>query len=138
MFNRGPEFQRKFKTLFENEKSKLLFSQDLLSTQFAVVPEDLMDEADFSAQELNHQMSMRLRNRESLYLKKIDEALLRIQEGTFGACTSCEEDIELKRLEARPTTNLCFTCKEESERSERIHIDGHKPKSLMGQRVRLA
>ena len=75
-------------------------------------------------------MRMRLRNRESLLIKKIDEALVRIEEGTFGLCEACEEDIEIKRLEARPTATLCISCKEDQERMEGNTADGRRPKSL--------
>lgn len=133
--NRSPEFQNKFKSLFETEKQKLLHSTRIVSEQFTVHSEDLMDEMDFSSFEIESQMRMRLRNREALYLKKVDEALERIAAGVFGLCDKCEEDIELKRLEARPTTTLCVACKETEERSEKLHIDGHKHKSL-GKTVR--
>ena len=132
------EFITKFKNLFENEKKRLLFSGQIMDEQFAIQPEELMDELDFTAFELDNQMRMRLRNRETLYVKKIDEALERINQGTFGLCSECEEEIEMKRLEARPTTSLCIACKETSERAEKLHIDGHKHKSLGSDKVRLA
>lgn len=134
---RSPEFRIKFKTLFETEKQKLLRSTRITSDQFTVHPEDLMDEMDFTSFEMESQMRMRLRNREALYLKKIEEALERINAGVFGLCDKCEEDIELKRLEARPTTTLCVSCKETQERSEKLHIDGHKYKSL-GRSIKFA
>ncbi len=135
--NRTPEFQTKFKTLFETEKNRLLFSGSVVNEQFTVQSDDLMDEADFTSFEIDNQMRMRLRNREAMYLKKINEALERIESGTFGSCEKCEEDIEMKRLEARPTTTLCVSCKESEERIEKLHIDGHKPKSL-GRTVKFA
>lgn len=134
---RSPEFQAKFKSLFENEKNRLLFSGRATNEQFAVQADDLMDEVDFSSFEIENQMRMRLATREALYLKKIDEALERIQAGTFGQCEQCEEDIELRRLEARPTTTLCVACKEASERNEKLHIDGHSHKSL-GRQIKFA
>jgi len=132
------EFTTKFTNLFENEKKRLLLSHRKVDEQFAIRPEELMDEVDFTSFELDNQMRMRLRNREILYLKKVDEALDRISTGAFGLCEDCEEEIELKRLEARPTTTLCISCKENSERTEKLHIDGHKSKSLVSDKVRLA
>lgn len=82
-------------------------------------------------------MRTRLRNREAIFLKKLDEALERISGGSFGLCEDCGDDIEIKRLEARPTATLCVTCKETQERHEHSHIDGHRPKSV-GARLRLA
>ena len=127
---RSIEFQSKFKSLFETEKNRLLFSGRAINDRFAVQADDLMDEMDFSSFEIENQMRMRLATREMLYLKKIDEALERIQAGTFGQCDECEEEIELRRLEARPTTTLCVSCKETAERTEKLHIDGHSHKSL--------
>lgn len=135
--NRNSEFQTKFKSLFETEKKRLLFSSQAMSEQFTVHSEDMMDEVDFTSFEIENQMRMRLRSREALYMKKIEEALERIQAGTFGLCDKCEEDIELKRLEARPTTTLCVSCKEAEERLEKLHIDGHQHKSL-GKMIKFA
>jgi DnaK suppressor protein len=131
------EVARKFRTLFEEQKKNMISSRSLIDQGLAVNPDDLADEADLTSSELEASMRMRLRNRETLYLKKIDEALKRIAEGTFGHCESCEEEIEMRRLEARPTTTLCLGCKEEEERRETLHIDGHQHKSL-GRRLKLA
>jgi DnaK suppressor protein len=133
---RSTQFQSKFKSLFETEKNRLLFSSRT-NDHFAVQSDDLMDEVDFTSFEIENQMRMRLATREALYLKKIDEALERIQAGTFGQCDECEEDIELRRLEARPTTTSCVACKEKSERMEKLHIDGHTHKSL-GKMIKFA
>lgn len=127
----------KFKTLFEEQKQQLLCTFGTVSATFEVKSEDLADESDLTSSELEASMQMRLRNREALFLKKIDEALARIQDGSFGDCEDCGDSIEIKRLEARPTATLCVSCKEEQERREQVHIDGHRPKSL-GRRLRLA
>jgi len=65
-----------------------------------------------------------------LYFKKIEEALLRIKEGTYGRCQECHGYIGAKRLEARPTAELCIECKESAERLENLSAEGRKPKSL--------
>ena len=75
-------------------------------------------------------MRLRLRNRESLYVKKVDEALRRIESGEFGLCECCDGDIEIRRLEARPTATLCIACKEEEEKKEVLTADGRRHKSL--------
>jgi len=127
-----------FKKLFEEQKSNLLYTaMGLTNASFAVQREDLMDEVDHTATELEQSMRMRLRNREALFMKKIDDALERIRMGSFGECEDCGEAIEARRLEARPTTTHCVACKEESERLEAAHIDGRKPKSL-GVKMRFA
>ena len=50
---------------------------------------------------------------------KIEKALKKIDEGTFGVCEECGEEIQVKRLEARPETTLCIRCKEDQERMEK-------------------
>ena len=128
----------RFKSLFEEQKKSLTFSaKGIMDDSFHLNYDDLADESDHTSSAMEQSMRLRLRNREALYLKKIEEALLRIQEGTFGTCESCEEEIEPKRLEARPTTTYCLACKEDSERTENVHMDSRKPKS-MGRAIKLA
>ncbi len=131
------EFVSQIKTLFETEKQRLLYSGKLVNADFAIAEDDLMDETDLTSTELETSMRMRLRNREALYLRKVEQALARIQDGTFGQCETCEEEIDPRRLMARPTANLCVSCKEHSEYREVLHIDGHRPKSL-GLKARFA
>lgn len=131
------EKMTEFKRMFEEQRQKLTYSQALINENFYIQQDDLMDEVDMTSTELETSMRMRLRNREALFLKKIDDALKRIQEGTFGQCESCEEDIETRRLEARPITTLCVNCKEIEEHKELLHVDGHRHKSL-GAKLRLA
>ncbi|MGZ3688055.1 MAG: TraR/DksA family transcriptional regulator [Bdellovibrionota bacterium] len=127
----------KFKSLFEEQRRNLLYTQGVIDESFQLQKDDMLDEADLTSTELEQSMRMRLRNREALFLKKIDEALDRIKEGTFGECEACSEEIELRRLEARPTATMCVTCKEEEERREHVHVDGRKHKSV-GVKLRLA
>lgn len=127
----------KFKTLFETQRNEMLFGKKIMTEEFQVKQDDLMDEVDMTSTELETSMRMRLRNREALFLKKIEEALGRIADGTFGECEDCGDEIELRRLEARPTATLCVSCKEEQEHREHIHIDGHRHKSL-GAKLKLA
>ncbi|HSQ50405.1 MAG TPA: TraR/DksA C4-type zinc finger protein, partial [Nitrospiraceae bacterium] len=97
----------KFKRVFEEERRQILYNDRILRPDFNVNDDDRPDEVDQAATDAEQAMRMRLRNRELLYIKKIDQALTRIEEGTFGECNSCGEDIELRRLEARPTATLC-------------------------------
>lgn len=63
-------------------------------------------------------LSMRLDQRNILFLKKVEEAKQKILEGTYGECEDCSDKISQKRLLARPTAGLCIDCQEEKERSE--------------------
>lgn len=122
----------KFQRLFEDQKRNLQYSykKSYAEKEFEISKDEILDEVDLTSFEMEQSMRMRLKNRETLYLKKIDDALDKIQSGTFGHCEECDGEIELRRLEARPTATLCLSCKEAEERSEKVHADGHRPKSL--------
>lgn len=124
------ETMMKFKKLFEDQKASLIYSYKLINEDFALKNEDLSDESDLTSATLEQGMRMQLRSREALFLKKIDEALLKIQAGSFGTCECCEEEIELSRLEVRPTATLCISCKESEEVQETRSADGRKSKSI--------
>ena len=62
---------------------------------------------------------LRIRDRERKLLSKIDEAIARIDDGSYGICEDCDEEIGLKRLEARPVTTLCIDCKTIQETKEK-------------------
>ena len=63
-------------------------------------------------------MKLRFRTRESSLIKKVRLALERIETGTYDECEICGEPISLKRLEARPVTTKCISCKEAEDREE--------------------
>lgn len=120
----------RFKKVFEEQRSAILYNDKVLRDDFAVNEEDRFDEVDQATTDVEQSMRMRLRNRERLYLKKIEEALERIADGTFGECSSCGGEIGIGRLRARPTATLCVSCKEEEERKEVLTAAGLKHKSL--------
>ena len=77
------------------------------------------DPGDVASQEVNQAFKIRLREREQKLLKKVDSALQRVDDGSFGICDDCGEGIELKRLLARPVTTLCIECKSRQEEEEK-------------------
>ncbi len=76
------------------------------------------DPTDRASHETDRNFTLRLRDRDRKLIAKIEDALQRLDEGTFGTCSECGEDISEARLKARPVTTLCIACKEEAERSE--------------------
>lgn len=78
------------------------------------------DMGDQATAETDRNFMLRLRDRERMLLKKIDEAVERIDTNSFGVCNSCGSDIGIKRLQARPVTDLCIECKTRQEEDERI------------------
>lgn len=75
------------------------------------------DENDRASMEAERNLVILLGERERLLQHQIQAALSRLDEGTFGICQECGEDIPLKRLEAQPTSALCIGCQEYRERS---------------------
>jgi DnaK suppressor protein len=121
---------KKFKKIFEAQRRSILFNDKIMREDFEVCADDRYDEIDQATTDMEQSMRMRLRNREILDIKKVDEALKRIEDGCFGECDGCGEDIELRRLEARPTATLCVGCKEEQERKEVLTAAGRQHKSM--------
>lgn len=76
------------------------------------------DVSDQASAEVDQNFSMRIRERERKLLKKIDEALARMDAATYGICERCGGDIPYKRLKARPVTTLCIECKTIQEQEE--------------------
>jgi DnaK suppressor protein len=112
---------KKFQELLEEKRKAVLDrARAMLSVEnMALDTNDLPDEMDLASSEYLQSFEFRLRGREKSLLSKLDLALKKITDGTFGICEICEEPIGKKRLEARPETTLCIKCKEDQEREER-------------------
>ena len=78
------------------------------------------DSMDESVEEEMYGTALRLHDRETFLLGKIDEALKRIVDGNIDQCEDCDEPIGFARLQARPVTTLCIVCKEEREQGESV------------------
>ena len=81
------------------------------------------DMADRASLETDHQLVLRTRDRERKLISKIDSALNRIEDGSYGYCQETDEPISLKRLMARPIADLSLEAQERHERLERTHRD---------------
>lgn len=81
------------------------------------------DIADRASLETDRALELRTRDRERKLISKIDEALTRIEDGTYGYCEETGEPIGIKRLEARPIATLSIEAQERHERMERTHRD---------------
>jgi DnaK suppressor protein len=108
-----------FKKELSNQKASLLRDANkTMENDLNVVEEELADSIDRSSVETDRNFTLRLRDRERKLIKKIDEALDRLENGEFGECTECGEDIGIGRLKARPVATLCIECKEDQEQKE--------------------
>jgi DnaK suppressor protein len=111
---------KRFKKILEEKREALVkAARESLQEDMTLDTNDLPDEMDLASSEYLQSFTFRLRGRERFFLDKIDQALKRIDDESFGQCESCEEPISVKRLEARPETTLCIRCKEDQERVER-------------------
>ncbi len=109
-----------FREILRNEKKKLLENMEKMKNGEVFVDKDsIKDVVDAASDELDKAFVMRIRDRELKLIKKIDEALKRIEDGSYGICEECGCDIEEKRLSARPVATMCIACKEEQEEHEK-------------------
>lgn len=116
------EMQKFQKTLEEQRDEILVNARKTLSGEIHLDPDDFPDEIDTASSEMNLAFQGRLRERERGLLGKINWALERIEQGIFGECESCGEDISTKRIKARPMAQLCIDCKAEQEQQERRNV----------------
>jgi len=121
---------------FMNEKQREYFRQKLLNWREELLRDSSMtlahlqeeslaepDLADRATLETDRSLELRTRDRERKLIAKIDEALRRIEEGTYGFCEETAEPIGIRRLEARPIATLSIEAQERHERLERIQRD---------------
>ncbi|MCA9584026.1 MAG: TraR/DksA C4-type zinc finger protein [Myxococcales bacterium] len=111
---------KKFKTLLTEKRDEIVRkAKQTLEEDMTLDANDLPDEMDLASSEYLQSFTFRLRGREKVFLDKIEKALRKIEDGSFGVCEDCGEEISVKRLEARPETTLCIRCKEDQERMEK-------------------
>ena len=111
---------KKFKALLEAKRDEIVKkAKQTLNEDMTLDANDLPDEMDLASSEYLQSLTFRLRGREKYFLGKSQTALLKIEDGSFGKCEECEEEISVKRLEARPETTLCIRCKEAQARVEK-------------------
>jgi DnaK suppressor protein len=112
--------QERFKKLLVAQRDQLMGNaKKTLGGDIHLDPDDFPDEVDSASSEASLSFTGRLRERERGLLAKIDAAIAKIEDGIYGECESCGEEIGLKRLEARPVAELCIDCKAEQEKLER-------------------
>ena len=112
--------QKRFIKLLNEQRSELLTNaRRAVSGDIHLDPDDFPDEIDSASSESGLAFIGRLRERERQLIQKIDAALAKIEEGEYGICRVCGEDIGINRLKARPVADMCIDCKSQQERLER-------------------
>jgi DnaK suppressor protein len=119
---------------FMNAKQKEFFKRKLLAWRSDIIQEtketlnnlqkevvNFSDLADRASSETDRSLELRSRDRQRKLISKIDEALLRIEDGAYGYCEDTGESIGLKRLVARPIATLSIDSQERHERKEKVY-----------------
>lgn len=118
-----PEQLEYFRILFNQKIDELLREAGKTVSGMTGTTESFPDLTDRASQESDRDFELRIRDRERKLIKKMREALERIDNGTFGICVSCGKKISEKRLMARPVTLLCIDCKKKQEELEKQRGD---------------
>ncbi len=110
-----------FRELLKKTRQEILEQGEDTLEDMTEEREMYADPADRASAESDRAFILRLRDRDRKLIRKIDEALERIDAGTYGICEDCGEDISKPRLNARPVTTLCIKCKSRQEQQEALH-----------------
>ena len=112
-----------FRRKLTNWKNEILREAQETLVALQAESENHPDLADRASSETDRAIELRARDRQRKLIAKIDAALSRIQEGTYGYCEETGEPISLRRLEARPIVTLSLEAQERHERNERVYRD---------------
>jgi DnaK suppressor protein len=121
---RGEEYMNEkqrehFRNILLRWKAELMQEVDRTVTHMKDEAANFPDPADRATQEEEFSLELRTRDRERKLIKKIDSTMERIDQDDYGFCDACGVEIGIKRLEARPTANLCIDCKTLDEIKEK-------------------
>ena len=109
-----------FRNLLIQRMEELLDHAEETVEELLDPQEKLADPLDRAIAEADRARTFRIRDRESMLIKKIRQSLEDIENGEYGICGGCGEDIALERLKARPVTSLCIGCKTKRESLEKL------------------
>ena len=110
---------RRFREILEEQLSTLGQSAGNAHGNLISEPKNLPDELDQATEEDNRRTELRIRDRERKLFNKIKETLEKINQKDYGYCRICEYPIGIDRLTARPTADLCISCKDIEEQKEK-------------------
>ena len=114
-----PEKQVYFRTLLLTRINELLNGAEKTVAEMTDEQENFPDPNDRASLESDRNFELRIRDRERKLIAKMQEAIKRIDDGTFGVCDTCGGPISEKRLTARPVTTQCIDCKTKEEKMEK-------------------
>jgi len=108
-----------FKKKLEEMSDSILSGADRTITDMTDHNDNYPDPTDRASAESDRSFELRIRDRERKLLNKIKEAIERIDNGAYGICDDCGDEIAVERLDARPVTTFCIDCKTRQEQEER-------------------
>lgn len=108
-----------YRSILNEEMRSLLDEAGKTVSEMTADTTNFPDPTDRATQESDRTFELRIRDRERKLINKIKDALERIDDGSFGICEVCGEEIGEGRLKARPVTTLCIDCKMEQEQKEK-------------------
>jgi DnaK suppressor protein len=125
---RGEQYMSKeqldhFRQILNNWKRDLMEEVDRTVLHMKDEAANFPDPNDRATQESEFSLELRTRDRERKLIRKIEEAIKRIEDGSYGYCVETGEEIGIKRLEARPVATLCIEAQERRERREKQYGD---------------
>jgi DnaK suppressor protein len=109
----------KFRTQLLQKRDEILAEAGKTLSEMTDQTTNIPDPNDRATIESGRSFELRIRDRERKLLAKIEQAIVRLDEGEYGICDGCGEEIGLKRLEARPVTTYCIDCKTLQETQEK-------------------
>ncbi|WP_283788296.1 RNA polymerase-binding protein DksA [Bermanella sp. WJH001] len=115
----GSEMKAHFKMILNNWKQELMEEADRTKMHMQTDAENYADPNDRASQEEEFSLELRTRDRERKLIKKIEKTIELIEKDDYGYCETCGIEIGVRRLEARPTADLCIDCKTLAEIKER-------------------
>ncbi len=119
------------KDRIQGERERILNGiENLKEEEYVLNNDDRPDTIDQATSDYERSQMLRFRNRDHFYKKKLDKAVEKFACDEYGVCEECSEGIKFERLFARPTAELCITCKDEAEREEQSNYIGRQSKSL--------
>lgn len=110
---------REIREVLLARRAEILGGAERTASGLGDSPEGCPDPTDRGSLEGERALVLRIRDRERKLLAKVEEALERIEDASFGVCEECEQPIGMQRLRARPVTTLCIECKAAQEERER-------------------
>ncbi len=111
---------KSYKSMLQQKINELLSEAGKTVSEMTVSKENYPDPNDRASLESDRNFELRIRDRERKLIMKMQEAIKRIDDGTFGICEVCGGSISEKRLMARPVTTLCIDCKTKQEKMEKL------------------